>query len=76
MKKSDKITYRQKTLLQLFLQLSDLRLQFNQLKAKQSTGKLKDSSLFKKTRYQIALIKTLITQKQNEPQTKPESVKN
>lgn len=65
-KKSDKIVYRQKTLAQLSSELESLRRQLNEYHVKQGSGQLKDTSVFKKTRYKIALIQTLISQKQHE----------
>jgi ribosomal protein L29 len=64
MKKTDKISYTQKSISELQKSLFDLQKKLIDLKIKQSTGNLKDTSLLAKTRYEIALIKTLINQSQ------------
>lgn len=68
MKKSDKITYQQKSISELKQQLSSVRRQLIEARIKQSSGKIKDTSALKKLKYQISLILTLITQKQNDSQ--------
>ena len=70
MKKSEKIIYRQKSLSELQQQLFTIRKQLVEAKIKQSSGKLKNTAIIKKLKYQISLILTLITQKQNENQKK------
>lgn len=60
MKKSDKISYRQKTQEELKKTLFELKKKLVETKAKFSTGNQKDTSVFKKTRHQIAVISTLI----------------
>ncbi len=66
MKKTDKIAYQQNSLEELNKRLVELRTQLVENKAKHATGNIKDTSVFKKTRYEIALISTIINQKQNE----------
>lgn len=66
MKKTDKISYRQKSVQELNKLLFDLKKKFVETKAKSATGNLKDTSMFKKIKYEIALISTLITEKENE----------
>ncbi len=61
MKKTDKITLREKSAEELNKLLSDTQKQLVESKAKLALGNLKDSSLVGKLRYQIALIKTLIS---------------
>ena len=65
MKKSDKITYHQKSIAELRHQLASVRKQLIEARIKQSSGKLKDTSVLKKLKYQISLILTLLTHKQN-----------
>ncbi|MBU3935733.1 50S ribosomal protein L29 [Patescibacteria group bacterium] len=67
MKKSDKIVYQQKTLPELKKEIVSLQKQLIEAKIKQGSGQMKDTSLFKKIKYQIALMLTLISQKKNEP---------
>ncbi|MDD4937495.1 MAG: 50S ribosomal protein L29 [Candidatus Shapirobacteria bacterium] len=66
MKKTDKISYRQKTEQELTKNLIDLRKNLIEANAKYATGNQKDTSVFKKIKYEISLISTLLTQKQNE----------
>ncbi|MPM83496.1 50S ribosomal protein L29 [bioreactor metagenome] len=66
MKKTDKIAYRQKTTSELIKNLADLRKNLVEIQAKYSTGNQKDSSVFKKIKYEIALISTILGQKSNE----------
>jgi ribosomal protein L29 len=66
MKKTDKIAYQQNSLEELNKRLVELRIQLVENKAKHATGNIKDTSVFKKARYEIALISTIINQKQNE----------
>jgi ribosomal protein L29 len=66
MKKTDKISYRQKTEQELSKNLMDLRKSLIEANAKYATGNQKDTSVFKKIKYEISLISTLLAQKQNE----------
>jgi ribosomal protein L29 len=66
MKKTDKISYRQKSIEELLKNLLDLRKKIIETKAKQATGNLKDTSVFSKTKYEIALISTLIQAKKHD----------
>lgn len=63
MKKTDKIAYHQKSLSELNKNLVDISQQLVETKLKLATGQLKDTSQIKKLKYQIALIKTIISQK-------------
>ena len=56
----------QKNISELKQQLSSVRKQLIEARIKQSSGKIKDTSTLKKLKYQISLILTLITQKQND----------
>jgi len=60
MKKTDKISYRQKSPIELKKLLSDLGKKLVDNKSKLTTGNLKDTSVLKKIRYEIAYIKTLL----------------
>jgi ribosomal protein L29 len=60
MKKTDKISYKQKTLSELQKNLAEVQKKLVELHIKHSTGNLKDTSLLAKARYEIAFIKTLI----------------
>jgi len=66
MKKTDKISYRQKSIEELSKNLLDLRKKFIEAKAKSATGNQKDTSVFSKIKYEIALISTLIQEKKHE----------
>ena len=66
MKKTDKISYRQKTEQELYQSLIDLRKNLIETQAKYATGNQKDTSVFKKIKYEISLISTLLTQKSKE----------
>lgn len=66
MKKTDKIAYRQKTTSELIKNLSDLRKSLVEAHAKYSTGNQKDTSVFKKIKYEIALISTILSNNSNE----------
>jgi len=66
MKKTDKISYRQKSPSELQKNLLDLRKELMETNAKFATGNQKDTSVFKKIKNQIALIKTLLSQTKNE----------
>ena len=60
MKKTDKISYRQKSPAELQKLLVDLRKKLVENRAKLLTGNQKDTSVFKKIKYEISLITTLI----------------
>jgi len=66
MKKTDKISYRQKSPEELKKNLIDLRKNLIEINAKYATGNQKDTSVFKKTKEQIALILTLLNENNNE----------
>ena len=66
MKKTDKISYSQKSPDELKKDLLDLRKSLIETNAKYATGNQKDSSVFTKTKRQIALVLTLLSQKENE----------
>ena len=65
MKKTDKISYRQKPLEELSKELLQLKNSLVEAKAKLAMGNLKDTSVIKKTKYQISLLNTLLKEKQN-----------
>jgi ribosomal protein L29 len=62
MKKTDKISYRQKTVAELQQLRSDFQKKLVESKVKHFTGNLKDTSIFKKFKYEIALISTILTE--------------
>jgi ribosomal protein L29 len=66
MKKTDKINYIQKTTAELQKLLVTVQKNYIEARAKQTVGNLKDTSIFKKLKYEIALIKTLLNKKQND----------
>ncbi|HPD44559.1 MAG TPA: 50S ribosomal protein L29 [Candidatus Woesebacteria bacterium] len=66
MKKTDKIAYRQKTKTELEQLLQEARKKYLESKSKFAIGNLKNTSLFKKMRYEIAFIKTLLKEKKDE----------
>ena len=66
MKKTDKISYRQKSIEELLKNLLDLRKKFIEAKAKAATGNQQDTSVFSKIKSEIALISTLIQEKKND----------
>ncbi|MFA5827874.1 MAG: 50S ribosomal protein L29 [Candidatus Shapirobacteria bacterium] len=68
MKKTDKIAYRQKSSEELQKTLSDLRNKIVELKAKFYSGNQKDTSVFKKVKYEIALISTVLRQQEGQKQ--------
>lgn len=68
MKKTDKISYRQKSPQELNQTLIDLRKQFIEAKAKFATGNQSDISVFKKIKNQISLVLTLLSESNNEKQ--------
>ena len=65
MKKTDKISYRQKSVAELVQLLSATKQKLAETKAKYLTGNHKDSSVFKKIRYEITLINSLISENKN-----------
>jgi len=66
MKKTDKISYRQKNKEELIKILIEARKKLIETKSKQATGNLKDTSVFAKIRYEIALVSTLIKENKND----------
>ncbi len=68
MKKTDKISYRQKSSEELTKNLSDLRNKLVETKAKLASGTQKDTSVFEKIKYEIAYISTLLTEKEHDKQ--------
>ena len=62
MKKTDKLSMRQKTKAELGKMLIESKKKYLENKSKFATGNLKDTSVFKKIQYEIAYIKTLLTQ--------------
>ena len=66
MKKTDKISYRQKSSDELKKDLIDLRKSLIETNAKYATGNQKDNSIFTKTKRKIALVLTLLSEKENE----------
>ncbi len=66
MKKTDKISYRQKNQEELTKILIEARKKLIEAKSKQATGNLKDTSIFSKIRYEIALVSTLIKENKND----------
>jgi ribosomal protein L29 len=60
MKKTDKISYHQKSPAELKTALADLKKKYLETKSKQYLGNQKDTSVFKKMRYEMALIATLL----------------
>ena len=60
MKKTDKISYKQKSTEELQKLLIDLKKQLVETRIKHLTGNQKDTSVFKKIKYEIALILTII----------------
>ena len=66
MKKTDKISYRQKSQEELKKDLFDLRKSLVEAKAKSATGNQTDTSVFNKIKKQISLILTLLGESNNE----------
>lgn len=64
MKKTDKISYQQKPKEELQKELLNLSKQLVENRAKHRLGNLKDTSVFKKLKYQISLIKTVLSKNQ------------
>ena len=65
MKKTDKISYRQKTAVELQKMLLDLKTKLVETKAKHLNGNQKDTSVFRKIKHEIAFISTILTQNDN-----------
>jgi len=66
MKKTEKVNYQQKTVSELQVLLASAKKKMVESRIKHTGGQLKDSSIFKKIKYEIALILTLISQKKHE----------
>ncbi|HEX8924102.1 MAG TPA: 50S ribosomal protein L29 [Patescibacteria group bacterium] len=66
MKKTDKMSYRQKTVSELNTMVSDLHNKLVETRSKLHTGNLKDTASINKIKYEIAFISTLIQEKQHE----------
>lgn len=64
MKKTDKINYRQKTKEELHQELTNLSKQLVENRAKHRLGNLKDTSVFKKLKYKVSLVKTILSTNQ------------
>jgi len=62
MKKTDKISYKQKSSQELTALLSDLKKKLVETRSKHLTGNQKDTSVFGKIKYEIALINTILTE--------------
>lgn len=62
MKKTDKMSYRQKSSLELQKSLADLHKKLVETKVKHLMGNQKDTSQINKIKYEIALVSTLITE--------------
>jgi ribosomal protein L29 len=60
MKKTDKMSYRQKPVEELNKLLLDLKKKLVETKAKHLTGNQKDTSVFRKIKYEIAFISTIL----------------
>jgi ribosomal protein L29 len=59
MKKTDKMSYRQKPKEELLKLLTDLKKKLVETKMKHLTGNQKDTSVFRKIKYEIAFISTI-----------------
>ena len=62
MKKTDKMSYRQKSVQELTAVLANLQKTLVETRLKHLTGNQKDTSLIRKIKYEIAYISTLITE--------------
>ena len=60
MKKTDKISYRQKSPAELVKLLAELKKKLVETKIKHLTGNQKDTSVFQKIKYEIAFISTIL----------------
>jgi len=67
MKKSDKIALKQKSVPEAIKLLTEKKKALFEAKAKQFLGSLKDTSVFKKLRFEISLLSSLI---KNHPDVK------
>lgn len=61
MKKTDKISYRQKSREELVKTTTDLKKKLVETRSQFYLGQLKDTSVFKKIKYEMALIRTILT---------------
>ena len=66
MKKTDRISYKEKTVAELKSLLSAARTKLVESRAKNSTGNLKDVSILSKIKYEISYFSTLINNKKND----------
>jgi len=62
MKKTDKMSYRQKSSQELVSALADLQKKLVETRLKHLTGNQKDTSVIRKIKYEIAYVSTLITE--------------
>lgn len=62
MKKTDKMSYRQKSSQELISALADLQKKLVETRLKHLTGNQKDTSVIRKIKYEIAYVSTLITE--------------
>ncbi|MBI2464871.1 50S ribosomal protein L29 [Candidatus Shapirobacteria bacterium] len=62
MKKTDKMSYRQKSSQELSVALADLQKKLVETRLKHLTGNQKDTSVIRKIKYEIAYVSTLITE--------------
>lgn len=62
MKKTDKMSYRQKSPQELKVSLADLQKKLVETRLKHLTGNQKDTSVIRKIKYEIAYVSTLITE--------------
>jgi len=62
MKKTDKMSYRQKSSQELTVALADLQKKLVETRLKHLTGNQKDTSVIRKIKYEIAYVSTLITE--------------
>lgn len=62
MKKTDKMSYRQKSNQELSVALADLQKKLVETRLKHLTGNQKDTSVIRKIKYEIAYVSTLITE--------------
>ncbi|MFZ2153513.1 MAG: 50S ribosomal protein L29 [Microgenomates group bacterium] len=65
MKKTDKMSYRQKSLPELQKLMADLQKKLVETRLKHLTGNQKDTSQIRKVKYEIAYVLTLITENGN-----------
>lgn len=62
MKKTDKMSYRQKSPQELHKALADLQKKLVETRLRHLTGNQKDTSVIRKIKYEITYISTLITE--------------